>query len=228
MKHLFCKTFTPIFSTPHFSTHFSTDPALHVDESGLYRPLECILFPGTPITFFTDNEVEVPSYAPGRFFTDPRLLCEMEIPQLPFPKREEVMEKLHECLGMKYVWGGNDPGGISTFCALHGYTGNFFSGVDCSGLLYYALNGYLPRNTSQLLTFGEEVPLDEVQPLDICVRKGHVLIFLSKERVIESAAHKGVIVSDAEERLQSERGFVIRRIFQSAVERFFKTTDMKV
>ena len=68
-------------------------------------------------------------------------------------------------------------------------------GIDCSGLLYEATNGFTPRNTSSLITFGESVKIanlsanqimQEVEPLDIIVWKGHAIIILDKNRVIES------------------------------------------
>jgi len=68
-------------------------------------------------------------------------------------------------------------------------------GLDCSGLLYYATNGYTPRNTSSLLNYGKPVQIaglkvdeiiQKVAPLDIIVWVGHVIIILDKEHIIES------------------------------------------
>ena len=68
-------------------------------------------------------------------------------------------------------------------------------GLDCSGLLYQATNGFTPRNTSTLISFGEPVPVATLDPhqiiqvlktLDILVWKGHVIIIIDKERAIES------------------------------------------
>ncbi|GAI00651.1 unnamed protein product, partial [marine sediment metagenome] len=71
-------------------------------------------------------------------------------------------------------------------------------GVDCSGLLYQATNGYTPRNTSSLVSYGAPVRIaglkvdqiiKKVEPLDIIVRRGHVVVILNKEQVIESCLH---------------------------------------
>ena len=68
-------------------------------------------------------------------------------------------------------------------------------GVDCSGLLREANKGNTPRNTRQLLTVGNPVDIEgltmdqiisKVQPLDIIVRDGHVVIILDQDRAIES------------------------------------------
>jgi hypothetical protein len=68
-------------------------------------------------------------------------------------------------------------------------------GLDCSGLLYQATDGYTPRNTSSLVDYGAGVSiagLDEeriagqLRPLDLIVWKGHVMIVFDRERIIES------------------------------------------
>ena len=68
-------------------------------------------------------------------------------------------------------------------------------GVDCSGLLYEATGGYTPRNTVALVEFGAPVPIAglsaadiirRMEPLDLIVWQGHVLIVLNRDRVIES------------------------------------------
>ena len=68
-------------------------------------------------------------------------------------------------------------------------------GVDCSGLLYEATHGYTPRNTSALITFGKPVSIanlgsaqiiNALEPLDILVWEGHVIIVLDRNRAIES------------------------------------------
>lgn len=69
------------------------------------------------------------------------------------------------------------------------------NGVDCSGLVYEASDGILPRNTSQQITHGYSVPIkwksveeikSLVQPLDLIVWKGHVIIVVDSETTIES------------------------------------------
>jgi hypothetical protein len=88
-------------------------------------------------------------------------------------------------------------------------------GVDCSWLLWQATNGYTPRNTSWLLTFWESVNItwntisqiiNKVKPLDLIVRKWHVIIILSNEYAIESIWKEnfewGVEIIKLKERLE--------------------------
>ena len=69
------------------------------------------------------------------------------------------------------------------------------AGVDCSGLLYEATNGFTPRNTSALLHFGKNVSIAGksrqaitalLQPLDLLVWPGHVIIVIDGGNAIES------------------------------------------
>lgn len=68
-------------------------------------------------------------------------------------------------------------------------------GLDCSGILYEATNGYTPRNTSKLVTFGNPVEIadlsideiiQKVDPLDIIVWRGHMMVILDRDKIIES------------------------------------------
>jgi cell wall-associated NlpC family hydrolase len=74
------------------------------------------------------------------------------------------------------------------------------AGLDCSGLLYQATGGWTPRNTSQLVSYGQGVPIagkstdaivNVLEPLDLIVWNGHVLIVLDRETVIESRLECG-------------------------------------
>jgi len=68
-------------------------------------------------------------------------------------------------------------------------------GIDCSGLLYEATGGYTPRNTSALVSYGQPVRIaglsaaeivSRMEPLDLIVWNGHVMIVLDHNRLIES------------------------------------------
>jgi cell wall-associated NlpC family hydrolase len=111
-------------------------------------------------------------------------------------------------MGSPYVWGGNVQGGVAELieffyggalpaAAQHRLT---LAGLDCSGLLYQATGGWTPRNTSQLVSYGRGVPVegkkpDEIagmlEPLDLIVWNGHVLIVLDRQTVIESRLECG-------------------------------------
>jgi hypothetical protein len=116
-------------------------------------------------------------------------------------------------------------------------------GLDCSGLLYEATAGWTPRNTSALVAYGSSVRIagldadgivQIVQPLDLIVWKGHVMIVLDRKRLIESrldckGTAGGVTIRNLSEALRrllvsrlplneyegnnsgAQKGFVIRR-----------------
>lgn len=122
------------------------------------------------------------------------------------PQKEEILAALRQRTGTGYVWGGNLAGGVSELTAWYppGSTAGLskrelktwqLAGVDCSGLLYEATGGYTPRNTSALIGYGHAIPIAGrsaadiaalLQPLDLIVWPGHVLIALDEGKVIES------------------------------------------
>jgi cell wall-associated NlpC family hydrolase len=172
------------------------------------------------------------------------------------PARETVIARLLAAQGRRYVWGGNvregipelldfyppPPGGKATAEILARWQ---LEGVDCSGLLYEATGGFTPRNTSALITFGTAVSIagltaDQIaarlEPLDLIVWDGHVMIVIDRARVIESRLNCsekiGVVVSplkaalarvmgkrlpvnDYRDSVQSKsKKFVVRRWYQ--------------
>jgi len=118
--------------------------------------------------------------------------------------KEVIIGRLLSAVGSDYVWGGNRKDGVpemlTYYPPLKPLSENkrnkwMFKGVDCSGLLYEATNGFTPRNTSSLLHFGKPVNIAglsadqiirKVKSLDLIVWDGHVIIVLGKGRVIES------------------------------------------
>jgi hypothetical protein len=123
------------------------------------------------------------------------------------PAREQILATLIESVGSPYVWGGNVPGGVPElthyfypdFIRL-GRKESLLAGLDCSGLLYNATDGSTPRNTSQLISYGKPVKIKGnnaegiarlLEPLDLIVWKGHVIIVLDRETVIESRLECG-------------------------------------
>jgi cell wall-associated NlpC family hydrolase len=122
------------------------------------------------------------------------------------------------------VWGGNLQGGVAELMDLF-YGGAVpaaagrrlaLAGLDCSGLLYQATGGWTPRNTSQLVSFGKAVPVAgkspeqvvaDLEPLDLIVWSGHVVIVLDQNTVIESrlecgkAGRGGVMTTRLRQRL---------------------------
>lgn len=166
------------------------------DKCGQVRELEFIALPGTSFKIlrqFRDVfEVTTSAYKTPegvRLFVsashlEPRVV---EAPQRIVPPlgKEEILGKLLSAAGLPYVWGGNLRQGVA----------GDYRGVDCSGLLYEATDGFTPRNTADLITFGVPVPiakqnadqiLKKLQPLDLLVWKGHLIIVLDHDTAIES------------------------------------------
>ena len=137
------------------------------------------------------------------------------------PSEDQILQNLISMEGAPYLWGGNFCGGIEEMIKFYKPEGGIdektrslwnLEGVDCSGLLYQASNGCTPRNTSSLVRFGEGVRISGmtkegissvVEPLDIMVWIGHVIIVIDRETVIESAYGRGVALSPLMERLDS-------------------------
>lgn len=151
----------------------------------------------------TDEYVAPPHvrlYVDGRFLRLERALPEPRKPSLP--PRAEIVSALRAVAGSSYVWGGNVPEGVPELAewfysdARNNITSRLaLAGLDCSGLLYHATGGWTPRNTSQLVTYGKGItiagkkPADVaalLQPLDLIVWNGHVVIVLDQQTAIES------------------------------------------
>ncbi|KIE43711.1 NlpC/P60 family protein [Geobacter anodireducens] len=154
----------------------------------------------------TTDDYSYPS-ATGYFVDDRfvRLTDEEPPPRSrTLPSRDEIIARLLAARGSRYVWGGNVRAGVPAMVDFFHPPGRLpaetnrrwrLQGLDCSGLLYEATNGVTPRNTSELTGFGRGVPIAglsaaairrRLEPLDLIVWKGHVIIVLDRERTIES------------------------------------------
>jgi hypothetical protein len=139
------------------------------------------------------------------------------------PSAEKIVTALREATGSHYVWGGNIKSGVPELAKWF-YSGIrseeikslTLAGLDCSGLLYHATGGWTPRNSSQLIAYGKGVIIAGkqsaaiaamLQPLDLIVWNGHVIIVLDRETVIESRlqcgkpGNGGVVVTPLQQRI---------------------------
>jgi len=175
-------------------------------------------------------QVETDEYAAPpnvRLYVDGRFLHLQHAtppPRRPsLPPREEIVSALWASVGNTYVWGGNVPGGVPGLADWYfkgigsGDSGRLtLAGLDCSGLLYNATGGWTPRNTTQLLTYGKGVAVagktsaevaEMLQPLDLIVWNGHVIIVLDRQTTIESRlkcskpGNGGVVLTNLSQRL---------------------------
>lgn len=218
------RTLTPVLNVPDFRAVFrgGDGHGVKTDRCGQIRELEFVAMPGSVFTIIKKHlsgtdviyQVETNEYAAqpnvrlyvgGRFLT---LEHTAPAPRRPvLPPQATLLSALREAAGIPYVWGGNAPDGVPELAAwFHETSGGHnnnrltLTGVDCSGLLYFASGGWTPRNTNQLITIGNGVEIagkqsSEIapllQPLDLIVWKGHVIIVLDRQTVIESRLECG-------------------------------------
>jgi hypothetical protein len=171
---------------------------------------------------------EYPTPAGSALYLESRFVEIREVKPLPrvktLPSQAAIIATLKGSVGAPYLWGGNIQAGVGELMELF-YGANpaapdksrlTLAGLDCSGLLYQATGGWTPRNTSQLLSFGKAVRLagksieeiiSLVEPLDLIVWNGHVIIILDRNTVIESRlectkpGNGGVITTPLRQRL---------------------------
>jgi len=231
----------PVLNTAAISTVIGgTDGrTLKHDRCGQVRELEYIALPGTVFRILDEvkrNGAEVyrveteeyPAPAGKALFVDSRFIAlhsDQPLRRQPIlPQRDRVIETLKTAVGSPYVWGGNVRQGIPELLEMF-YRGELstsaakqliLAGLDCSGLLYEATDGWTPRNTSELVSFGRGVPVADkaaaklagvLQPLDLIVWNGHVIIVLDNDTTIESRlecgkpGNGGVVVTPLRQRL---------------------------
>jgi len=243
----------PILNIADFSSVFNVETGIIAcDENGHIRALEFIALEGFLLEVerqISDTifQIKTPIYPQGPLFVDKRFTekaakSESIRQAHGFDKKQPVgklIERLLSFLGMSYLWGGNWSQGIPEMLFFYPPVNTLdvqskdkwqLKGVDCSGLLFEITHGYLPRNTSQLISFGHSIgnvilsqnnlPLakdvdmiiSKVMPLDLIVYKGHVMIVLDRERLIESRENFGVVISPIKERLMKlQHNFYVRR-----------------
>ena len=193
-----------ITNAPVFHT---TNLEYKVDEQGLFRPLELIIFEGTEVEVIGEKEgfyrVRLSFYPSKLPLYLPKIFIGNGVPKKRLmPSGDEILERFYSKLGLPYVWGGNCSEGVPEMLSLFPDDSRWlFRGLDCSGLLFEATRGITPRNTSWLKGFGVPVTGD-LEPLDMILFEGHVLFVAEGGKTIESCVDDGgVVLHDLEERL---------------------------
>lgn len=262
-KYAIAKQYTPVLNTNNFSNVFGgkNGNTIKLDNQGLIREMEFIALPKTvfairqilPQKGFEILEITTNDYPYNnkKLYIDSRfveIVTEKPKERISnLPNKQTILNNMAKIVGYPYMWGGNVPDGVADLLNYYKPSTNtslstkdlwILKGVDCSGLIYQATNGYTPRNTSSLINYGKPVDAIEnlkaeeiaklVQPLDLIVWAGHVVIVLDKNTTIESTPQGGVIKTNLLKRLQSiikdkkpvnswsntkEKKFVIRRWF---------------
>lgn len=215
----------PVLNTPAFFEVFGVrdGKTLKTDRCGQVRELEFIALPGTAFRLLDEIEhngttvyrVDTDDYvAPAgtRLYVERRFIELRAEPPVgrarQLPAKEKILAALRDAIGIPYVWGGNVRQGLVEMTEpfrrndLTPDAGRhpLLAGLDCSGLLYQATDGWTPRNTTQLVSFGTGRPIAgnsaeelirELKPLDLIVWKGHVIIVLDNGTAIESRLECG-------------------------------------
>ncbi|MBJ7449711.1 MAG: hypothetical protein JHC93_05060 [Parachlamydiales bacterium] len=212
---------TPVLNVSDHRLIFgsTTGKHLQLDHRGFIAELEFVALPGTKFEILESQDsivwkVKTSEYPSDNLFVDSRFLKKADkdtperLKKLPSPKA--LLKKIYSRKGAPYVWGGNWFDGIPQMLYfypprgdLDTHTANLWQikGLDCSGLLYEASDGYLPRNTSHLKSVGKPVPVEGLtaeeicvllRPLDLIVFKGHVVMVYDQDTTIESRVGKGV------------------------------------
>ncbi len=217
---------TPVLNTPDFSGIFGgkDGSTLHLDEQNQIKELEFICFPQTVFRIeeiiekdgrivYKVTTSDYPYPTNKGYFIDSRFVKIVEI-QPPerykkLPSKRTIIQDLLSAEGSNYLWGGNYKDGVSEMLSFYKPASSLplapakvrdkwiLKGVDSSGLLYYATNGYTPRNSSSLVSYGNPVRIaglkveeiiQKVEPLDIIVWIGHTSVILN----LYSSRHKDI------------------------------------
>lgn len=227
VRHAVAISPTPVLNTPAFKEVFSG--AYQLDPCKGVRPIEFVALTGTLFTIEGEQEKDgvtvyrvtssdYPYRSKTGLFVDARFLepvtgAPRERPRT-LPGVAEIQQRLSSAVGKPYVWGGNVKDGVPLLRKYY-LQGDALAGVDCSGLLYEATDGFTLRNTSALIGFGEAVPVAglsagaiarRLKPLDLLVWNGHVMIVLDDDSVIQSrmgcAGGGGVSVTPLQDTLR--------------------------
>ncbi len=230
-RYVVASCFTPILKTPHFREVFgSTDGAsLPLDEQGLLRAVDMVAWPETGFEVAKELdgpilEVRMEEYPGEVFYLDKRFTSssfEKPLKQKKIlPPKELLLERLFALVGTPYIWGGNYSPGIPELLLYYPPKKPIsleleliwtLKGVDCSGLLYEVTEGYTPRNSSELVHYGQALDIqgktakqlvESLKPLDLIVWKGHVIIALTPTLCIESLRGRGVLIQELTSRLE--------------------------
>lgn len=194
---------------------------LRLDGQNLVRELAVVLPTDTPLTLISKHQIDGYTYyqvrtrefdaGPGAkfaYFIDARFIEKTpnKAPELlsELPSHKQIIKNLLATKGSSYVRWGSRYQGLSQMEEFFPSTSPLSSphqkqknlkGVDCSWLIREATKGNTPRNTRQLLSFGEMVEIEnldidtiisKLEPLDLIVRDGHVVVVLNQNKTIES------------------------------------------
>lgn len=221
---------TPVLNSPEFDRIYGgkEGKTLAFSKNELAKELEYVAFPGSvfkitddikngdhTIYKVTTDEYDIVLNG-TELFIDSRFVAlkniKPERKKIPKPSKEQIYNFFDKCKDADYVWGANNINGVEKMLEFYKPVGNInqkvfnhwcMKGLDCSGLIYEATNGYTPRNTYQMVSYGEGIKIEgksvyeiaeKLEPLDMIVWKGHVIFVYDKNTTIQSAQSEGGVV----------------------------------
>jgi 6-pyruvoyl-tetrahydropterin synthase len=253
MKQYFIvKKPTPVLNISNFLSVFNLDKKnLKKDPKGHTRELEFIALKNMIFEIIekTDHayiyKVKCSFYKSSNLYIDSRFCIFSNKKMKPNLKYNliphKIIKKLNSYINLPYIWGANYFKGCVDILKFYptilkdkkDINRWIFKGLDCSGLLFDVTNGYIKRNTSDLLSYKNKIDIEslnpfeiqkKIKPLDLIVFKGHVIIIIDSITTIESREKKGVYKENLIKRLneimktktpknifENENNFVIRR-----------------
>ncbi len=230
---------TPVLNTPYIDSVYGGKDGntLKKSKTGLIKELEYVAYAGSSFEIlnivnkgshsiykvsaaeYLIPELKIDLFIDSRFVDTTSIEPKRRVAILP--KKDDIIKFMYENIGALYVWGGNNIEGVSEMFSFYPPKGKLeqkekkewgLKGLDCSGLIYQATDGYTPRNTHQLVHYGSSVEIEglsvnqiisKVEPLDLIVWKGHVIIITDSKTTIQSAHSAwGVVKKDLDDVLR--------------------------
>lgn len=221
---------TPVLNSANFESVYGGKDSMILkrNKNGLIKELEYVAQPGTVFEILEEykkngysiykvytKEYDIPDLNIS-LYIDSRFVEVMDTmpneKKITKPNISEIYNYLDKSIGTLYIWGANNIQGVDKMKEFYKPKRKLsikeekewtMKGLDCSGLLYEATNGFTPRHTYQLVYFGDPVLIEgldadeiisRIEPLDLIVWKGHVIIVYDKSTTIESSYRaKGVV-----------------------------------
>lgn len=235
----------PLLNTPKLIFELSKD------SQNRFMELETVIFTYVLLELIEQKteqiwEVKTKEYpSSSELYIDQQFFQPIPLPierTIELPPREEILANMKKLEGVRYFWGGAYPYGIPNILKFYPHISEradladfICQGVDCSGLLFFATNGWTPRNTTELTRFGTNIfdpslPLEELklEPLDIIVWQGHVLIAVSPDTLIESRIDKGVCFSPLKTRFPEVQKIAADQKKELFVRRWYNGTSCAI
>lgn len=207
---------TPVFLTSDIWSYFDT--TLKKNKFWLVEPLEFVAPVGTVFDIISDRKdslwntvyqvsPDVRRYKSKNLFIDARFVQRQSSKPasriIILPSKLQIIKNMSALVWTPYIWWWSRWYAIPQMLTRYP-VGDIsradrayrqLAWVDCGGLLHTATQGYTPKSTKQLISYGNPVSIawrtrdqiiDMIKPLDIIVWPGHVIIIASQTYTIES------------------------------------------